>query len=343
MNNNYYINNDNNLSSILSQFGEFLESDYERLISNSFIPPYFNQHNNKTKRKIVLIGSDGTPLTISKSVFLALQLSGADTIDIKPSSLDEALIIENIIKNHNTYEIKTSVHIGTDQEVELSSSWRNTIDNATDIIVFGNYETIEYYKTLATKHRRIHTHEDKLSFGVVNSNSITDTLIDNICFDFFNFYGLGSLSPKFYIFIGEPNQEILTKISDIYSSVYGEQIEEFRSKLNFVQQANLIRFITKEKISRYLHVIKGVNSFQINNLYGDIRIYIAKSINDANELISMLRNDTSTIAVDPCDQEVVSMVEFNMPSRICNIGSMHSLDFWDSVDEQSDFDIFNDM
>jgi hypothetical protein len=57
----------------------------------------------------------------------------------------------------------------------------------------------------------------------------------------------------------------------------------------------------------------------------------------------MLRNDTSTIAVDPCDQEVVSMVEFNMPSRICNIGSMHSLDFWDSVDEQSDFDIFNDM
>ena len=274
---------------------------------------------------------------------MALQLSGADTIDIKPSSLDEALIIENIIKNHNTYEIKTSVHIGTDQEVELSSSWRNTIDNATDIIVFGNYETIEYYKTLATKHRRIHTHEDKLSFGVVNSNSITDTLIDNICFDFFNFYGLGSLSPKFYIFIGEPNQEILTKISDIYSSVYGEQIEEFRSKLNFVQQANLIRFITKEKISRYLHVIKGVNSFQINNLYGDIRIYIAKSINDANELISMLRNDTSTIAVDPCDQEVVSMVEFNMPSRICNIGSMHSLDFWDSVDEQSDFDIFNDM
>ena len=136
---------------------------------------------------------------------------------------------------------------------------------------------------------------------------------------------------------------LIIRSVDTYNLVYGEQIEEFRSKLNFVQQANLIRFITKEKISRYLHVIKGVNSFQINNLYGDIRIYIAKSINDANELISMLRNDTSTIAVDPCDQEVVSMVEFNMPSRICNIGSMHSLDFWDSVDEQSDFDIFNDM
>lgn len=342
MNNNYYINNDNNLSSILSQFGGFLESDYERLINNSIIPPYFTPHNYKTKRKIVLIGSDGTPLTISKTIFLALQLSGADIIDIKPLSLDEALIIENIIKNNNIYEIKTCVHVGTDQEVELSSSWRNIINDATDIIVFGNFETVKYYKTLATKHRRIYTHEDKISLGIVNSNSITDKLIDNICFDFFNFYGTSSLSPKFYIFIGEPDPEILTKISNMYSSVYGEQIEEFRSKLNFVKQSNLVRFITKEKISRYLQVFRGINSFQINNTYGDIRIYIAKSIEEANEIVSMLRDDISTIAVDPCDQEIVSMVEFNMPPRICNIGSMQSLDFWDSVDEQSDFDIFND-
>jgi len=342
MNDLYYINNSNNFSSILNQFGEFLESDYERLISSSIIPPYFSPHNHKTHRKIVIVGSDGTPSTISKSVFLALQLSGADTIDIKPSSLDEALIIENIIRNNNNYEIKTGVHVGTDQEVELSSSWINIIDNATDIIVFGDFETIEYYKTLKTEHRRIYIHEDKVSFGVVNSNSITDTLIDNICFDFFNFYGFSSLAPKFYIFIGEPDPEILTKISDIYSSVYGDQIEEFRSKLNFVQQSNLTRLITREKISRYLHVIRDLNNFQINNLYGDIRILIVTSIKGANELIAMLRNDISTIAVDPCDQEIVSMVEFNMPSRLCNIGSMHSLDFWDSVDEQSDFDIFND-
>jgi hypothetical protein len=339
----YYINNVNNLSLILSQFGEFLENDYERLISNSIIPPYFTPHNNKTHRKIVIVGSDGTPLTVSKTVFLSLQLSGADTIDIKPASLDEALIIENIIRNNNKYEIKTGVHVGTDQEVELSSSWRNIIDEATDIIVFGNYETVEYYKTLATKRRKVYYHEDKVSLGVVNSNSITDKLIDNICFDFFNFYGFSSLSPKFYIFIGEPDQETLTKISNVYSSVYGEQVEEFRSKLNFVQQSNLVRFITKEKVSRYLHVIKGINSFQINNLYGDIRIYIADSIKEANEIVGMLINDISTIAVDPCDQEIVSMVEFNMPPRLCNIGSMHSLDFWDAVDEYSDFDIFNNM
>lgn len=343
MNDNYYINNSNNLSSILNQFGEFLESDYERLISSSIIPPHFTPHNYKTHRKIVLVGSDGTPSTISKSVFLALQLSGADTIDIKPSSLDEALIVENIIKNNNIYEIKTGVHVGTDQEVELSSSWRNIIDNATDIIVFGDFKTVEYYKTLKTEHRRIYYHEDKVSFGVVKSNSITDTLVDNICFDFFNFYGFSSLSPKFYIFIGEPDEYTLNMISDTYALVYGEQIEEFRSKLNFVQQSNLIRFITKEKISRYLQVIRDINYFQINNLYGDVRILIVETIDGANALISMLRNDISTIAVDPCDQEIVSMVEFNMPNRVCNIGSMHSLDFWDSVDEQSDFDIYNDI
>lgn len=339
----YYINSDNNFSSILSQFGTFLESDYERLFSSSTIPPSFTPHNNKTQRKIVLVGSDHTPILISKSVFLALQLSGADTIDIKPSSLDEALIIENIIKNNNIYNIKTSVHVGTDQEIELSSSWRNVINDATDIIVYGDFETIKYYKTLATEHRRIYTHEDKVSFGIVNSNSITDILIDNICCDFFNFYGYGSLSPKFYIFIGEIDKENLNKIAKTYSSVYGEQIEEFRSKLNFVQQANLTRFITNEKVSRYLNILRGINNFQMNNLYGDIKIYIAPNIEEANQLVSMLKNDISTIAIDPCDQEILSMVEFNMPSRICDIGSMHSLHFWDSVDEQSDFDIFNDV
>jgi hypothetical protein len=343
MNDNlYYINNSNNFSSILSQFGEFLEDDYERLINNSNIPHYFTPHDNKTHRKIVIVGSDGTPLISSKTIFLALQLSGADTIDIKPSALDEALIIGNIIKNNNIYEIKTGVHVGTDQEVELSSSWRNIINDATDIIVFGNFETVEYYKTLATEYRRIHIHEDKVSLGIVNSNSVTDILIDNMCYDFFNFYGCSSLSPKFYIFIGEPDPDILTKIGNVYSLVYGEEIEEFRSKLNFVQQSSLVRFITQEKISRYLHVIRGINGFQINNLYGDVRIYIAKSIKEANEIINMLKNDISTIAVDPCDTEIVPMVEFNMPSRMCNIGSMHSLDFWDSVDEQSDFDIFNE-
>jgi len=348
----YYINSDNNFSSILSQFGDFLESDYERLFNSSIIPLNFTPHNNNSNRKIVLVGSDKTPLLIAKSVFLALQLSGADTIDIKPSSLDEALIIENIIKNNNIYKIKTSVHVGTDQEIELSASWMNVINNATDIIVFGDYQTVEYYKTLANEHRRVYTHEDKLSFGVVNSKSIieslnstliTGTLIDNMCFDFFNFYGFGSLSPKFYIVIGELDKESLTKLGNTYNAIYGEQIEEFRSKLNFVQQANLTRFLTKEKVSRYINIIKGVNNFQINNLYGDMRIYIAQSIEEANEVISMFKNDISTIAVDPDDQEIVSMVEFNMPNRICNIGSMHSLHFWDSVDEQSDFDIYNDV
>ena len=158
-NNLYYINNDNSFSSILDQFGNFLESDYERLISNSFIPPHFTPHNYNSRRKIVIVGSDGTPLLISKNVFLALQLSGADSIDIKPSSLDEALIIENIIKNNNIFKIKTSVHVGTDQEVELSATWMEIINNATDIIVFGNFDVVEGYKTLRTEHRRVYTHE----------------------------------------------------------------------------------------------------------------------------------------------------------------------------------------
>jgi hypothetical protein len=338
----YYINNDNNLSSILSQFGTFLETDYERLISNSLVPSKFKSRNPNSKRKIVIIGSDGTPALVAKSVFLALQLSGASTIDIKPSSLDEALIIENIIKNNNKYNIDTSVHVGTDPEVELSAGWRNILDNATDIIVYGDYQTVEYYKTLKNEYRQVYIHEDKVSFGIVRSDSLTDALIDNICFDFFNFYGFGSLAPKFYIFIGELDKKVISNISKVYSSVYGEQIEEFQSNLNFVKKTNLIKFITNEKVSRYINITKGINNFQIHNLFGDIKIYIAKTVDEANTLIDMLKNDVSTIAVDPSDKELASMVEFNMPPRMCDIGSMHSLHFWDSVDEQSDFDIFND-
>jgi hypothetical protein len=339
---NLHINNVNNLPPILSQFGKFLESDYERLINSNIVPSHFNPHNYKTNKKIVLIGSDNTPLLISKTIFLALQLSGADTIDIKPSSLDEALIIEYIIRNNNIYGIKNSVHVGTDQEVELSYSWTKALEDATDIIVFGNHKTVEYYKTLATEHRRVYAHEDKISLGVVNSNFITDTLIDNICFDFFNFYGIGSLSPKFYIFVGEPDPKILDKISDIYISVYGEQIEKFRSKLNFAQHSNLIKFAAEGKISRYLNIVREINNFQINNLYGDIKIYIAASIKEASEIINIFKNNISTIAVDPSDEEIVSMVEFEMPARLCDVGSMHSIDFWESFDELFDFDIFND-
>lgn len=339
----YYINGNNNFSSILNQFGGFLESDYARLINNSIIPPHFTPHNSNSHRKIVIVGSDNTPLLISKSIFLVLQLSGAETIDIKPSSLDEALIIENIIKNNNIYNIKTTVHVGTDNEIELSSDWRNIINNATDIIVFGDFQTIEYYKTLATEHRRIYLHENKISFGVINSKTLTDKLIDNICFDFFSFYGVGSLSPKFYIFIGKLDENTLRLIGSTYSSIYGEQIEEYRSKLNFAQQANLTRFMIQGKISRYLTVVDSIDYFQVNNLYGDMKILIVDTIQDANKLISVMKDSISTIAVDPLDQEIVSMVEFNMPNRICDIGSMHSLDFWESVDEQSDFDIYNDL
>lgn len=341
-NNERYINNDNNLISALSQFGSFLETDYHRLIRNSIIPPNFTSQNPNSKRRIVIIGSDGTPTIVSKSVFLALQLSGASSIDIKPSSLDEALIIENIIKNNNKYDIKSSVHVGTDTEVELSAGWRNIIDDATDIIVFGDFQTIEYYKTLENEHRKIYSHEDKISLGVVNSNSLTDNLIDSICFDFFNFYGIGSLSPKFYIFIGEVDDEVLSRMNEMYSLVYGEQIEEFRSKLNFAQRTNLVNFITEEKIYHYINVVKNINSFQIDNLFGDIKIYVAPSIKDATKMISVLGGNISTIAVDPSDEEVLSMVEFSMPPRLCDIGSMQSLNFWDSVDEKSDFDIFND-
>lgn len=337
----YYINEVENLLPILSQFGLFLEEDYEKLINNSIIPINFSPSTHKTSRKIVLIGSDNTPLLVSKSIFLALQLSGAETLDIKPSSLDEALLAENIIKNNNTNHIKTTVHVGTDIEVELSTSWRDVVENATDIVVFGNYQIIEYYKTLENEHRRVHLHEDKISFGVINSNNITDTLIDNLCLDFFNFYGVGTLSPKFYITIGEMSLDVLKEIDKTYTLVYGEQVEEFRSKLNIIQRTNLMRFSSHDKAFGYINLAKNVVELQLNDLFGDIKILSVKSIKDVDKLISVLHDNISTISVNPVDTEILSVVESNIPPRICDIGTMHSLGFWESMDNLSDFDVYN--
>lgn len=336
-----YINDENHLLPILGQFGLFLEEDYERLINDSIIPFNFSSNSRKTNRKIVIIGSDNTPLLVSKSVFAALQLSGASSLDVKPSSLDEALIVENIIKNNNINNMRATVHIGTDPEVELSSPWREVIDEATDIIVFGDYQIVEYYKTLGNKTRKIYTHENKISFGITRSSSITDSLIDNMSLDFFNFYGFGSLSPKFYVSIGEIDLEVLERISDVYSSVYGEKIEEFRSKLNFVQKTNLSKLIVQNKMFHYINTTRNIGTLELNNLFGDIKILVVNSMEDVDKLIDVLSESISTIAVDPLDEETISMVESNMPPRICNIGSMHALDFWESVDSLSDFDIYN--
>ncbi len=336
-----YINDEGNLLPILGQFGIFLENDYERLINESVVPINFSYNTNRSNRKIVIVGSDGSPLLVPRNVFLALQLSGADTLDIKPSSLDEALIIENIIKNNNVNNIKTNVYIGTDSEIELSFSWRNAIEEATDIIVYGDYDLIEYYKLLNNEHRRVYTHENKISFGVIKGNAITDTIIDNMCFDFFSFYGFGSLSPKFYISVGEIDEDTLRAINTIYSLSYGEQIEEFRSKLNFAQKINLAKIVSGKKPFNYINTTKNTISIKPDILYGEIKILIVKSIDEVNKISKILSDHISTIAVDPTDSEVRSSIEYTMPSRICDIGSMHSLGFWESVDCLSDFDVYN--
>ena len=111
--------------------------------------------------------------------------------------------------------------------------------------------------------------------------------------------------------------------------------------MNFFQKTNLISLIADEKKFRYINLVKNINFLKINNLYGDIKILVVKSIKDADKLISILKDNISTIALDQSNQEITSMIEFNMPPRICDIGSMSSLGFWEAFDDQSDFDIYN--
>ena len=181
----WVINPEVDLVSVLAQYGRFLEDDYRMAIDSMGIPPEFENYTDKSSRKFVIIGAKSVPGATAKSVFLCLTLAGPESLIVKAPTLDEGFLIQNVIDNY-ARDIPTKVYNDSSDDLKLSTDWRKSIDEATDIVVFGDQNTADAFGTLENEHRRIHIHGPKFSFGIVRAIDLTPSMMQDICFDFTN-------------------------------------------------------------------------------------------------------------------------------------------------------------
>jgi len=336
----WIINPEVDMVSVLAQFGRFLEDDYRMAIEAMEVPFAFEEYTEKTGRKFVIIGAKSVPGATAKSVFLCLKLAGPDSVIIKAPSLDEGYLIQNVIDNYGD-GVYCKVFTTHSDELKLSSDWRKALDEATDVVVFGDENTAEVFGELENEHRSIHVHGPKFSFGIVRAIDLTPSLIQDICFDFFSFYGEGCLSPKFYVVVGETASRMWKEFSDIHTVQFGKMIDEFRGKLPLTRKNELVQqFLSANLVYKYTRLEELNSSEVFTTLYGDTRIVVVDSLEDLDSFISKWRDRISTIAINPDDEDTLDYVESQMITRICDIGTMQFPDFFEQFDPVDDFDIY---
>ena len=133
--------------------------------------------------------------------------------------------------------------VAHNDELKLSNEWRDEIENSTDIIVFGSQNAMEAFREHETVDRRVWEHGFKFSFGLIRSEQLTPSIINRICFDFFSFYGEGSLAPKFYFILGKLTKKQIKEFSAAMITLYGEFIESYRDKLPLTRKSELVQKI----------------------------------------------------------------------------------------------------
>ena len=336
----WVVNPEVDLVSILEQYGRFLEDDYRMAINSMEIPREFEEYTEKTNRRFVIVGAKSVPGATAKSVFLCLKLAGPTSLAIKAPTLDESFLIQNVIDIYGE-GVETKVFDDSSDELKLSSSWRKAIDEATDIVVFGDQNTADTFKSLETEHRQVHIHGPKFSFGIVRAEELTPVIINEICFDFYSFYGEGCLSPKFYVILGDIAEHQWKEISDIHSVMYGESIEQFRGKLPLTRKSELVQqFINANLKKKYVRVESLDSKELFSTLYGDARFVTINELGQLDDFIEKWRSNISTVAVNTDDEDVIDYVESQMITRICDFGDMQFPSFFEMFDTTDDFDIY---
>jgi hypothetical protein len=326
----------------LSDYGRFLADDYRMIIQHLYIPETFSSYEGKTNRKFVIIGGKENPMLIAKTVFLCIKLSGAENISVKTYELDEAFIVNNILENHSdTFNYQTFVP--HHDNLNLDRKFMDAVEQATDIVVFGDAKKVKAFKKYENIDRRVWAYSNKISFGVVRANKLTITAINEICFDFFAFYGEGRLSPKFYFIIGELNDELIQDFSNNVIALYRPMIEEYRDKLPITAKSKLVDlFIKSNYKAPYVRVNYQANQKTVfDKLYGDVKLIQVDSIDDVEEFIKDYKEMISTIAVDLEDEsDIIDLLEEMNIGRICSIGDMQFPDFYEPTEVLDDFQIY---
>ena len=340
---NFVINAEVDMVSILAEYGRFLETDYRMIIEHLEIPKAFEEYVEPTNRKFVIVGAKDTPWVLPKSVFLCLKLGGPDSIVVSTPNIDENFMVQNVF-DYYANDVRNRLFIPNSNDLKISREWQLEVENATDIIVFGNEETMLAYRDLETVDRRVWEHGQRFSFGIVRAEHLTPTIINQICFDFFSFYGEGSLAPKVYFIIGEITSRIIQQFSSTMMTFYRMPIEEYRDKLPVTRKSDLIKSMLSAKYFNY-YVRNG--SWQddrlFDTLYGDVKLIQAYGLEDIEDFINKWQDRINTVAVNiDDDMDTQDFLEDRMVIRICPPGEMQFPDFFEQYANVDDFIIYAD-
>lgn len=340
--NQWVINPPLEMADVLAQYGRFLATDYRVLFESMGIPEVFEDNLAPSGRRFAIIGGDENPALLAKSIFLCAKLSGAESIDIKSSHLDEIFIAQNVL-HHHADGIDYHAHTSMFEGVHLSHRWSEALDRATDIIVYGDENTLRSYRDYETPDRRVWEYGESFSLGVINAEDINHVIASAICFDFVSFYGHGRLAPKFYFVIGTITTQMVRILSGCMVTMFRDAVEEYRDKLPFTRKSDLTqKYINSDYASFYVRINRIDDDDLFDPLYGDVRLVEVDSYDDVEAFIKEHRDYISTVAInyDNDSEEIFNDLSDMMVPRICDIGDMQFPDFFEQYDIIDDFIIY---
>ena len=328
---------------ILSEYGRFLVDDYRMINESLIIPHSFEPYLEDTGRKFLIIGDYDSPWMLAKTVFLCIKLAGPSSIVVSTPNIDEAFLVQSVFDNHSNEKIVTKLILNTNNDLNVDKDILEEVKEATDIIVFGNENKSKVFREYETVDKRVWERSYKFSFGIIREDDLTPTNINQICFDFFSFYGEGSLAPKFYFVVGKLKKKHSKQFSETIIAFYENLLQSYRSKLPFIKKADLVKHkIMSQYVAKYIRYDDLNSSTLFDNLYGDVRLISVEDLGDIEEFIKKWSDRISTVAINVMDDlETLDMLEDNMVMRICDYGSMQFPDFFEQYDTVDDFIIYS--
>jgi len=347
MNSEYIVDPSDSIAQLCSENGIFLEDDYYMAMSHNEVPSSYWKRSTEaeqTERKIVILGAYETPMTVTKSAFIAQTLAKPKKLTVKVSGKDEAILLNEMFKQNEQYsDCKFSVYQSKKEELASSAAWLRDVEEATDLIIFGSLETLYFLDSESTKNQNVWIHKPKFSFGVVSKECLEDE--DNLAGlvgDFISYYGEGTLAPRFYATLGKLSNDQMTYIAD---AINNEQdiIQEFRNKLPFSKKFMQIQTMPIEKFI-YPHVKKS--SFEspefLSPLFGDVRLVELKNEIELENFFENYEEVISSVAMsEDVLGDIFAGLENDIP-RYCDIGSLQFPYFYEPYDHLDDLYVYGD-
>ena len=330
---------------VLAQYGRFLEEDYRMAIESMWVPEMFDEDLTPTGRRFVIVGGKDNPTLFCKSVFLCLKLAGPERIDVRSTQLDETFMVQNLLEHH-AGDIPYRVFVPAMEGIGLNNDWNVALENATDIVVFGNNNAINTYRDYETVNRRVWEYNEKFSFGVVRSEDLGAIVTNSICFDFAAYYGDGRLAPKLYFVIGNLTKKMIDAFSENMIAIYRPFIEQYRSKLPLTRKSDFAQqYILSHYEMPYVRIdrldMKDPDWNVLQPLYGDVRLIQVDELDDVKDFIIKYKDSISTVAINSEDDwDTLDLLDDMMIPRVCEFGDMQFPGFFEQYDVIDDFEIY---